>query len=256
MIQDYHIQTLMGLGLTLLQAKTYLALAKLGKADANAIAKASNVARPDIYRIMPTLQKLGLTEKIIAKPTMYKATPIQEGLSILLQNRKTEITELQTKTIAIINNFQANAAKTALQEENTQFVITSEITRFFKIHRDQTQRTRESIDIMIPFVSVPAKVDDEWSHLKRAMKRGVKVRLLTQELNEETVTSVWQALTKNPLFEIKYSTAPINFGMHIFDKKEITIAVSGKKILPSLWSNNPNVVELAISYFNEVWNRI
>ncbi|MEX2723761.1 MAG: helix-turn-helix domain-containing protein [Candidatus Freyarchaeota archaeon] len=61
---DYeYIQTLTDLGLTFLQAKTYLNLAKLGKANVQTIAKASNVARQDIYRIMPSLQKLGLAEK-------------------------------------------------------------------------------------------------------------------------------------------------------------------------------------------------
>ncbi|MCW4047841.1 MAG: hypothetical protein NWE99_09855 [Candidatus Bathyarchaeota archaeon] len=60
---DECVQTLMGLGLTLLQAKTYLALATLGKADVKMISKASNVARQDIYRVMPVLQKLGLGKK-------------------------------------------------------------------------------------------------------------------------------------------------------------------------------------------------
>lgn len=114
-VQDEHVQTLMGLGLKFLQAKTYLALAKLGKADVKTISKASNVARQDIYRIIPTLEKLGLAEKIIANPTMYKATPIKEGLSILLQNRKEEIADLQKKTTSLINNFHANNIKINLQ---------------------------------------------------------------------------------------------------------------------------------------------
>jgi len=255
MIQDEHIQTLTGFGLTFLQAKTYLALVKLGKADVNTIAKASNVARQDIYRIMPTLQKLGLTEKIIAKPTMYKATRIKEGLSILLQNRKTEIAELQKKTKSLINDFQANNAKIPFKEEETQFTITSEITRLLKMHINQAQKAQESIDIMIPLISVPLKVTEEWSNFNKALKRGVKIRLITQKPKVETALTVWQALVKNPLFELKYLAAPINFGMHIFDRKELTVAVSAKKLLPCLWSNNPHVVELAVSYFNEMWNK-
>ncbi len=255
MIQDDNIQTLVGFGLTCLQAKTYLALVKLGKADVNAIAKASNVARQDIYRIMPTLQKLGLTEKIIAKPTMYKATPIREGLSILLQNRKTEIAELQKNARVLINTFQANNAEIFLTEEETQFTITSEITRLLKMHKKQTENAQESIDVMIPIINVPSKVNDEWSNLKKPLKRGIKVRLITPKPSKETAPTAWQTFVKNPSFELKYLTAPINFGMHIFDKKEITLAVSTKKILPSLWSNNPHVVELAINYFNEMWNK-
>jgi sugar-specific transcriptional regulator TrmB len=253
MIQDEHIQTLIGFGLTLLQAKTYLNLAKLEKADVKTLSKASNVARQDIYRIMPTLQKLGLTEKIIAKPTMYKSTPIKEGLSILLQNRKTEIAELQKKTSSLIETFQAKNTKIAPKEDETHFIMTSEITRFLKIHRKQAQKAQESIDIMISLIRVPSKVKDEWWNLKRPLKRGVKVRLIVQDPAEETTQAPWQVLAKNPLFETKYLASPPNFGMHIIDRKEVTLQVSAKTILPSLWTNNSTVVELASSYFNCMW---
>ena len=83
MNQEEHIQTLTNLGLSFLQAKTYLNLAKLEKADVRTISTISNVARQDIYRIMPTLEKLGLAEKILGKPNMYKANPIKEGVSLL-----------------------------------------------------------------------------------------------------------------------------------------------------------------------------
>jgi len=98
------VQTLMGLGLTLLQAKTYLTLAKLGVADVKTISKVTNVARQDGYRVTPKLQKLGLAEKIISTPTLYKAIPLKMGLSILLQQKVEENTELQEKTKALITN--------------------------------------------------------------------------------------------------------------------------------------------------------
>ena len=86
MIQDEYIQTLTELELTLLQAKAYITLARLGKADVNSISKASNLARTDVYRVMLILERLGLAERIIDKKTVYKATPIKEGILILLEN--------------------------------------------------------------------------------------------------------------------------------------------------------------------------
>ena len=50
-IQDKAIETLTGLGLTVLQSKVYLALAKEGKSTVKGIAKTSNIARQDLYRI-------------------------------------------------------------------------------------------------------------------------------------------------------------------------------------------------------------
>ncbi len=87
----------MDLGLTLLQAKIYLSLSEFEKAEIRKMSKASNVARTDIYRLMPELEKLGLAEKIIASPTSYRATPLNEGFSILLENKKKGILRNRNK---------------------------------------------------------------------------------------------------------------------------------------------------------------
>jgi sugar-specific transcriptional regulator TrmB len=256
MIQDdEYTQALMDLGLTLLQAKTYLAFATLGKADAKTIAKASNVARQDIYRIVPMLQKLGLAEKIIANPTIYKATSIKDGLSILLQNKKKECAELQKKTTSLINNFHANTAKIDTQEGETQFKLTSEATLFLKMHKSLHQEAQISIDAIIPLIfDGPAKFNDGLSFPKKAMRRGVKIRLITQKAKNGLQSRELQELGKNSLCELKYSATPVLFGMHIFDNKEVTLATS-ENGLPSLWSNNRNLVNLAASYFDEMWSK-
>ena len=59
------INTLIRLGLTLRQAKTYLALLQTGISTTRTIALTSKIPRPDIYRIMSELEELGLREKII-----------------------------------------------------------------------------------------------------------------------------------------------------------------------------------------------
>jgi sugar-specific transcriptional regulator TrmB len=82
------IQILTNLGLTIVQARTYLALAKLGTATIKTISKSANIARQNMYNVMPALQQKGLIEKVITTPTMYKATPMQEGLEILLREKQ------------------------------------------------------------------------------------------------------------------------------------------------------------------------
>jgi sugar-specific transcriptional regulator TrmB len=135
MIQEKDIQTLMGLGLSFLHAKTYINLAKLGKADVKTISKTSNVARTDTYRIMLTLEKQGLAEKIIAETTIYKATPMNEGLSILLQKRKEETVELEKSVKLLMRNFKSTDLRDSL-EENPQFKITSEMRLLLKMHEN------------------------------------------------------------------------------------------------------------------------
>jgi sugar-specific transcriptional regulator TrmB len=104
MVKDERVQILMRLGLTLLQAKVYLALCKTGMATVKTIYNSSNIARQEIYRIMPTLQKLGLAEKILFTPIKYRPTPIKDGYYLLLQKKTSEHSDLQNKTIELIKS--------------------------------------------------------------------------------------------------------------------------------------------------------
>lgn len=254
MIQDdEYIQTLIDLGLTLLQAKTYLALAKLEKAEVKTISKSSNVARQDIYRIMPTLEKLGLAEKIIVTPIMYKAIPLRKGLSILLQCRTEENSELQKKTRALINNFRKDNFRTALQKEDSQFIITSEKTLFNKKIAKATDAAQTSKDAIYSLEGFDAMLFHHLQHIKKAIRRGVRIRVIIEKPESEEISPrIAQNLKKNPLFKLKYISDDFPVCMVLFDNKEANIRISDGTV-PSFWSNNPSVVKLATSYFEAVW---
>jgi sugar-specific transcriptional regulator TrmB len=253
MIQnDEYIQTLMGLGLTLLQAKTYLALAKLEKAELRTISKASNVARQDIYRVMPSLQKLGLAEKIIANPTMYKTVPLKNGLSMLLQQRRKEHAELQKKTKTLLNSFQMNNNETILQEDEPQFIITSEKDLLMERLGKALDSAQTSQDVICSEEGACAGFFYHRQHIKRAIKRGVQIRLITDKTgNAEAIPRDLQEL-KN--FECKYTSAPVPVSILIFDHKEVNIRMS-TDMVPSLWSNNSEIVKLSTNYFDEMWKK-
>ena len=83
-------KVLMDLGLTLVQARVYLALVESGISKISTISKISKVARPDTYNNIKKLQKLGLVEAIIQSPRTYRAIPIIEALSLLLERRRAQ----------------------------------------------------------------------------------------------------------------------------------------------------------------------
>ena len=251
-LKEEAVQTLVNLGLTVLQAKVYLALAKLGTSTGRTTAKEAQVASQDVYRVLSELQEKGLAEKIIAKPTMYKATPIKVGLSILLQYKKEEYIETEKQAKIISNNFCENGNQKILHEY--EFIITSEINLLFKMHEKLADTTKKSIDFVAPMKMSEKMLFHNCQYIKRTIKRGVKIRVIAQKVNGETIAENPKPLLKNPLFELRYlPETSIPFGMHIFDKQEVTLAVSEKPI-PSLWTNNPHVVKLAEVYFEDMWN--
>jgi sugar-specific transcriptional regulator TrmB len=257
MVQDDDscIQALINLGLTLLQAKIYLTLAKLRKAGVKRISEASNVARPDVYRVIPTLEKLGLVEKIVTNPTMYKASPLKEGLSILLQQKTEEHGELQKKTKALLSNFQENNIGIALEREDLQFVIASEKKLFLKRFEKAINAGQMSEDFIGTAAGFKNMLSCNLQDFKRAMGRGVKIRAITEKAeNQESIPRIVQDLKKNPLFKLKYTSDQCPVSMMICDNKEVNIHISDRPE-SSLCSNNPHVVKLAAICFESLWNK-
>ena len=91
MTNDENTDLLLGLGLTLNQAKVYLAVIKLEKTTVGQVASFSKVRREDVYRILPSLEKMGLVERLLGKPTEIRATRISDAFKPLGCRRKRQI---------------------------------------------------------------------------------------------------------------------------------------------------------------------
>lgn len=255
--EDEQIQILSKLGLTYLQAKTYLALAKLGKADVKTISRASKVARQDIYRIMPALQNMGLVEKIVASPTVYKVTPIKESLCTLLQNKTKECIELQMKMKDLFNNFQNKVDDASLQDEEQQFSIISSKRLLHKRLSEKDRKAQKSIDAIANWKTIRATFFHRVQDVTNALKRNVKLRIITETHEKDRqVERIIRTLRKYPSFEIRYKSEAIPVNAVIHDGAEINmcIATLPDNDVPSLCSTNPRFIRVMAAYFEEVWN--
>ena len=103
------VEVLTDLGLTSTQARVYLALCKFGMLDTKQIAKCALISRQDVYRILQSLEKLGLVEKTISRPVRYKAVPADKGLPPLLKRKKKETVKLEIDFQVLLKNFKKNS---------------------------------------------------------------------------------------------------------------------------------------------------
>ncbi|MGD6807394.1 MAG: TrmB family transcriptional regulator [Candidatus Bathyarchaeia archaeon] len=246
------VDVLVKLGLTELQAKTYLTLTQLKTAEVKKIAAQSNIARQDIYRIMPVLEELGLVEKIIATPILYKAIPLSEGTLMLFQRRKEEEAKLKSSLKLLVDNREENS-KMAPQEENLEFVITSERKRFVRrLEKSISKAAR--CEMICPGEAFGFVIFNFYESLISALSEGRKVRVITQKTNMNLdITRKLGNLCDSLNFEIKFVTSPIDLGMIILDK-EVNICISDWKEVPSLWTNNRQILKLAQSVFEKEWS--
>jgi sugar-specific transcriptional regulator TrmB len=193
-------------------------------------------------------------EKIIARPTIYKALPLKEGLSILLQRRTEENGELQKKTKVLLLNLREIDLGNTYQNEGSQFIITSEKRLFRKRFEKCVDMAQTKIDIVLSQHLFEEMIFHHLKCLENATRKGVEIRVLAEENKDKIISGKPKVLTDNHLFKLKHLFAPIPVTMAIFDDKELHIRISDD-LVPSLWSNNPKIVKLAISYFDETWNK-
>jgi Predicted transcriptional regulators len=251
------VEALEKLGLTFLQAKIYYALSSLGRAEVKKVSKVSSIAKPDIYRVIPGLEKIGLVEKVIATPTIYVAVPIKQGYNLLLQNKNKEMAKLEEQTKRLVDSLHMSDCQIGLNEEDDQIVVTSEAVLALKKLVNQLHATQSSVETMSTWKICGNMLSYYAPDIKRIMKKGVKFRALTDKVLKPEQTPLFlNNLRKDPNFEIRYSAHPIDIKMTIRDKKELNVCVSPvpSQRTPNVWSTNPIFVELAVNCFEHMWN--
>ena len=248
--------TLTRLGLTSSQAKAYLALFRSGLSNAKKISKNSGVARPDVYRVMEELEKLGLVEKIISAPYKFRAISIHDGFAILMERRVKETSELQATTREILDEFKNNNARTALEEDETRFSLFPEQATVRRKGRT-LDNVRRGLDMVTTWRNPHADLFIHMEEIAEASQRGVKIRVIIDKPNEEKlVSNIIKHLEKYSNFKISYLPNAPKALMSIYDKKEAWVCTCTHPVLeecPTLWTNNPCLLSILQDYFEMMW---
>lgn len=251
-----HIRTLTQLGLSHRQARVYLALLISGMSTAKTISQVSKVPRQDVYAVVPILEKMGLCEKAITKPVMFRATSMQKSLDMLMQRKTTEHDEIRIRARNLLQDFSHYCRETAYQEEKAQFVLLSERqARVLRIEEavDNAATIVDSFTTSEIFRQVIVSSEEV---LKKAVKRGVKFRFLMENPNDKVLRlKIPQTFLENPCFEMRYAMVPIPAAAVLIDKKEIFFgtAIDFQRAM-YLWSDNAYFVGIIQNYFELIWN--
>jgi sugar-specific transcriptional regulator TrmB len=255
------ILTLTELGLSITQAKIYLALVKTKNQTAQAIAALSTVSRPDVYRVLNQLQDVGLVEKIIAKPEEFRAIPIEECVSILLQKRISKTQDLQNRGLKLVQSVKQKLESTEPVEESgkCEFVfIPSKGTAYARSER-MLKNTENSIYFVGLTKSMSAWLTQYSAGVEEALARKIDCRMiLPASLTNRKFWGPFKALQKYPNFKVKTISGSPMAGFSIWDRKEILITTSAPDIpfpAAALWSNNKSLIGLCADYFECLWEK-
>ena len=256
MLED-EVQTLTRLGLTSIQARVYLALASSGISTAKTISKNSQVARPEVYRIMPTLEKLALVERIISTPCKFRANSMQDAVSVLIERRIKETSELQAITREMLKKFKYNNTRTALEKDESQFILIPQKEAAIERRRKTIENAQKSIDVVNSWKMFPITAFTYAEEIMKALQRGVKIRVITQKpKDKKAIPEIVREFRETLNLKVRYVPTPPPAVLSVYDKKEALMTTSATADLGKsdvLWSNNPCLLEVFQHYFKTLW---
>jgi sugar-specific transcriptional regulator TrmB len=253
-------QTLVGLGLTYRQARTYLTILDIGDSSARNIAKASNVSRPNLYTTISSLEKLGLVEKIIKTPTIFRAVPLKIAVKTLIRNKTAEYVSLKKKSRELLERAEAQLKSNnmILPEENQSFVLLPLSEDFKRRVYQAYNRAQTSLKVVGPLRMFQGWDKADIQVFERGCKRGVKFQLLIHEQSYDDKLLLPFMTRKSALFEIRLTPTLLPLLFCLFDKTELFFGTTSEQDItmnPQLWTSNQCMISIVDEYFEGIWQK-
>ena len=256
MSNDENTDLLLGLGLSLNQARVYLAILKLEKTTVGQVAKFSKVRREDVYRILPTLEKLGLVERLLGKPTEIRATFISDALKFLVKEEKRKSDERLSEMKSKVKELSLKDWTQRLPEEESIYILIPDKAAILAKTSALIRNSRKEVALIADkarIAQILANFPDEHKH---AIKIGAQIRLIFEgESPDILVKETVKKLIGSTSVSVKFHRLPLNHFIMSDDKEALitTSKQSGLGESPSLWTNNSNLIGVLRTGFESDW---
>jgi sugar-specific transcriptional regulator TrmB len=255
-IEEEEIHLLEDIGFTKTQAKLYMTLLRLQEADGRTISAKAKIPRQEVYRTLDELEKKGLVEKLISTPYKFKATPLDLGLQILIDQRIQYCKDIQVKTKEFIRKHQADK-KNALSKPKYELIMIEGRQRLMQLIKKQHENVERNVNILTTLPRWLQILDFCFENYEEAFGRGVEYQVVLEALEGEIGSREnIQALLKKQNFELRLTGSPLDTNAAIFDDREATVNFFPSQSLaesPLVWTNHPSFISMCRDHFNAIW---
>lgn len=256
-LRKSEIEVLTKLGLSVLQAKVFLALTHLGSAEAKTISKLSKVARSDIYRTLASLQERGMVEKIIAKPLKFKAINMEKALILLLESVTEKHKKIELSTKQLLHRYKEKQLDVQPEKESHQYILIPGKRLVIDRIRAAIERVRISCDVRLSLKRFAAGIDDVFAEsFKKATDKNVKFRFIIEAPEGAVAENIRQFCIEQSNCQFRFIPNPPEAVFGIYDKKEAFIVANptaGLTEAPALWTDNSSMISIIQNQFEHLW---
>jgi sugar-specific transcriptional regulator TrmB len=256
-LRESEVQTLTDLGLTATQAKVYLCLAILGNSTAKSLTECSKVSRQDIYRVLGELFELGLVEKELGKPTGYRAISVDACLVLLSERLEKKTRMIHDAAAKVLSEFGRHTPVKVGGYLSDLLLVSGQEAVLIKA-QELLGSVSESLAVISPPQNVFPWILGHSSLFRQALKRNVKIRLITEKpTNEKSMQQVLGVFNGDSGFDLRVANGGLSVSFGVYDCKKLILELSadeGYVKSHALISENACLAELAQNYFETTWN--
>jgi len=256
MSNDEDAVLLLGLGLSLNQAKAYLAILKLEKTTVGNLAKFSRIGREEVYRILPKLEKMGLIEELLGKPTEIRVTPIKDALTFLVEEEKKKFDERLSGLTSTFKKLSLKDWKQPPPEEESIYILMAEKKPILAKTSGLIRDSKKEVALISDKARMAPMLYQFLDELKHAIQNGAQIRLIFEGSSTDiSIKENVKKLIHGASVHVKFHRKQLNHFI-MSDDAEAMITGSTESGLgesPSLWTNNSNLIGALRMGFEYGW---
>lgn len=258
-VQKDFLSKLKDFGLNTYESKLWTALLSRGISTAGELSDIASVPRSRSYDVLESLEKKGFIVVKLGKPIKYVAVPPEEVLERV--KKKVVIdSEYKTKMLNELKDSEVLDELTLLHKQGVELVDPNDISGSVKgrdsiyNHLDyMIKSAEESITFVTSTEGLARKFDYFKLQLKKAHKRGVKIRIVAPLTKE--IMHIAEDL--KDIAEIRHYDK-ISARFFIIDSKEILfMLMDDKEVHPNydagVWVNTPFFAKALEQLFELAW---
>jgi sugar-specific transcriptional regulator TrmB len=246
---------LVSLGLTSMQARVYLSLARNGPSKVTVISRISGIHRTHLYEVLKSLTEKGFVVKQLSN-SEYNAISLKDAAQLLVRDKQQEVLKLQNAVNEIADSFTAK--KEIAKEVKRELLLSSNKTYSFSRSRKYIDSAKFQVEQMHTwkrFTQLWQLLDE---HLTGTMNRGVKIRQIVEVPKDiiQAQSFLSRDVFANPQFELRFVTKT-GGNLTIIDNEAIFLSTSQEKEnlgeTPLVFSNYEGLLGLMRNYFDYSW---
>jgi sugar-specific transcriptional regulator TrmB len=252
------VEVLVGLGLTVGQARVYLVLLKVGIARAQVVARLASVHRQEVYCILENLQQIGLVHQNVTVPATYSATPIDEGIKLLLDQKTSETTLISRKAKRLAQKLSPTTNLQPYETAKPCFGAIFEGDRGKK-YCQAIEEAQNSINIISSWTRFKKTCFLFEAQLKAVLKKDITLQIVAEKPpNHHLPRWVNLAAAKYPNFKLKITPNHLAATFTIFDQNTAVVAFSPNTLFtkgPEFWTTHPALILTCQCCFDTLWTQ-